>query len=140
MQSKEYKDIVFIRLFPDEDINEKLVEACRLHNVKTAVVVSAVGQLKKAKIGYFKTKGDYTPEKFEKPFEILSLTGSICLQEREYLLHLHIVLGDEDKKTFGGHFIQGTVGVTAEIVLLKADINIQRKIDVSTGLKTLVLK
>ena len=140
MESKEYRDIVFIRLFPDEDVNEKLVEACRLHKVKTAVILSAVGQLKKAKIGYFKTKGNYTPKEFKKPFEILSLTGNICSQNEDFLLHLHVVLGDEDKKAFGGHLLQGIVGVTAEIVLLKSDVHIQRETDEDTGLKTLVFK
>ena len=47
MQSKEKGDIIFVRLFPDEDLHEKLREACKLYGVKTAVVLSGLGQLKK---------------------------------------------------------------------------------------------
>ena len=54
MQSKEKNNMIFMRLFPDEDIQEKLKEACRLHDIKTAVVLSGIGQLKKIKLGYFK--------------------------------------------------------------------------------------
>ena len=139
MQSKENKDIIFVRLFPNEDVNEQLKEACKLHNVKTAVVLSSIGQLKKAKLGYFKEKGDYSPEIFNKPLEILSLTGNICKQENDYILHLHAVLGDEKKNAIGGHFTEGIVSITGEIVLLKTNLDVQRKLNKKTGLKDLYL-
>ena len=124
MQSKEKDNVVFIRLFPDEDIYDKLEEACRLHDIKTAVVLSGLGQLKKFQLGYFKEKNNYVPEKFNKPHELLSLTGNICTQNNDYILHLHAVLGDENKKTVGGHLLEGKVEVTNEIVILKTDIQL----------------
>jgi len=139
MQSKKEKDIIFIRLFPDEDVNKKLKEACKLHDIKTAIIISGIGQLKTAQLGYFKKKGNYSPETFNKPLEILSLTGNICKQNDEYLLHLHAILSDEKKNAIGGHFIEGKISVTGEIVLLTSDIDIQRKIDDKTGLMTLFL-
>ena len=140
MQTKEKKNIIFLRLFPDEEVNKKIKEACKKHDVKTAVVLSGIGQLKKAKLGYFKGKGDYSPEEYEKPLEILSLTGNICKEKDEYLLHLHIVLGNEKKNAVGGHFIEGTIGIVGEIVLLKTDIKVKREYNDETGLKTLVLE
>ena len=98
MQSQEKKNIIFVHLFPEEDVNEQLKEACRLHDVKTAVVISGIGQLKNAQLGYFKEKDNYTTENFDKPLEILSLTGNICRQEGDYILHLHAILGDEKKE------------------------------------------
>ena len=140
MQSKEKNNIVIIRLFPDENIHEKLKEACRLHDVKTAVVISGLGQLKEFKLGYFKEKNNYLPELFNKPYELLSLTGNICQQNDEYILHLHALLGDENKKTVGGHLLEGNVEVTNEIVLLKTDMGAKRKIEGKTGLNGLFLK
>ena len=140
METKEKKNIIFLRLFPDEDLNERIKEACRIHDVKTGVVLSGIGQLKKAKLGYFKEKGDYAPDEFDKPLEILSLTGNICKQEDDYLLHLHIVLGNEKKNAIGGHFIEGTIGIIGEIVLLKTNVGIKREYNDETGLKTLVLE
>jgi len=135
MQSKEKDNLIFIRLFPDEDIHEKLREVCRLHDVKTAVVLSGLGQLKKFQLGYLKEKNNYTQEKFDKPHELLSLTGNICRQNEGYELHLHAVLGDEKKRAVGGHLIEGKVEVTNEIVLLKTNINIERRLEEKTGLK-----
>ena len=117
MQSKEEGNIIFIRLFPDEELQEKLKETCRLYNVKTAVVLSGIGQLKKIQLGYFRGKNNYSPENFDAPHELLSLTGNICKQDGDYLLHLHVVLGNEKKNTVGGHLIDGKVEITNEIVM-----------------------
>jgi len=98
MQSKEDKNIVFIRLLPDENLNKELKKACKKHHIKTAVIISGIGQLKETEIGYFKTKGDYLPEKINEPSEILMLTGNICKNEDEHILHLHIIIGDKNKQ------------------------------------------
>ena len=140
MQSKEKDNVVFIRLFPDENIYDKLEEACRLHDIKTAVVLSGLGQLKKFQLGYFKEKNNYVPEKFNKPHELLSLTGNICKQNNDYILHLHAVFGDENKKTVGGHLLEGKVEVTNEIVLLKTDMSLKRRLEKKTGLKGMFLE
>ena len=140
MESKEKDDVIFLRLFPNEDVIIHLKEACKLYNVKSAVVLSGIGQLKNIKLGYFKNKGDYNPEIINKPVELLSLTGNICKDKDDYAIHLHTVLGDENKEAIGGHFIEGQVSITAEIVILKINLNIQRKINEKTGLKDLYLK
>ena len=115
----------------------RIIEACKKHKVDTAVILSGIGQLKIVKLGYFKSKGDYFPNIIEQPTELLSLTGNICRQKEKYVLHIHTVLGDENKKAIGGHLIEGTVNITAEIVLLKSSINISRKHDETTGLMNL---
>ena len=140
MELKEKNNVIFLRLFPDENINDMIIKACRENNVKTAVILSGIGQAKNVKLGYFRKKGDYSEERFTKPFEILSLTGNIVKQNDEYLLHLHAVLGDENKKTIGGHFINGIISITGEIVILKTKINAKRVYDEDTGLKALKLE
>ncbi len=140
MQSKQVNDLIFIRLFPDENIYEKLEEVCSKYQVNTAVVISGIGQLKDFKLGYFKEKGNYTPEHFKTPHELLSLEGNICQQNGEYKFHLHAVLGNEKKEVIGGHLIEGLVEVTNEIVLLKKDLAIKRKLEKDTGLEGLFLE
>ena len=140
MECKEKSNIIFVRLFPGENVNDKLKEACKINKIKSAVVISGIGQLKKVQIGYFKKKDDYNPQIFNKPMEILSLTGNICKKDNDYLLHLHIVIGDEHKKALGGHFVDGTVSITAEIVLLKSNMNVRRKLNEKTGLYDLDLE
>jgi len=140
MQSKEHNNIILVRLFTDEKINDKILEVCKQYNIKNAVILSGIGQVKKIRLGYFKEKGNYLEEEFQTPLEILSLTGNIIKNKEEYILHLHTVLGTEDKKTLGGHLIDATVGVTAEIFILKTDIKAHRRFDEKTGLKSLFLE
>ena len=108
--------------------------------METAVVLSGIGQIKHTILGYFKEKGDYNPESFNEPLEILSLSGNICKQNNDYILHLHTVLGDDKKKTYGGHLIEGIISITAEIVLLKTPIDLKRRLDNNTGLQALYLE
>ena len=140
MQSKMKNNIIFLRLFPNEDVNIQLKNACKINNVKTAIIISGIGQLKNVKLGYFKEKGNYAEEIFKTPLEILSLNGNICRANEGYITHIHAILGDENKNALGGHFLEGIVSVTAEIVLLKAGINVERKDDSQTGLKMLYFK
>ena len=71
METKQKDNLIFIRLFPDEDIYPALNEVCHKYKVTTAVVLSGVGQLKQFELGYFKEKGNYTPQQFETPHELL---------------------------------------------------------------------
>lgn len=143
METKEDKEkgLIFVRLFPNEDFYGSLKSACEKHDVKTAVIVSGLGQLKNFSLGYFKEKGDYLPEEFSEPYELISLTGNISKQENgDYEFHVHSSLGDSSKKVIGGHLIKGVVEITNEIVLLKSNINVHRKVEEQTGLKGLFLE
>jgi predicted DNA-binding protein with PD1-like motif len=139
MKSKEEENIIFVKLFTNEKIFEKLNEVCSIHNIKTAVIISGIGQLKNFKIGYFKEKGNYLTQSFHSPYELLSLNGNICKNNDDYIMHLHVVLGDKNKNTIGGHLIEGMVEVTNEIIILKSNLEVNRIKEESTGLMSLNL-
>ena len=126
-------------MFPGEDVYEGIKETCRKYQVKTAVILSGLGQLGSFELGFFKEKGNYLPEKFDQPHELVMLTGNVSLQGKEYNFHLHAVLSDASKKVVGGHFIGGKVSITGEIVLLKTNLTINRQIEPETGLSGLFL-
>jgi len=140
MQTKEKDGLLFIRLFPKEDVYNSLDKALMKHNVLTGVLLSGLGQLAEFELGFFKEKGNYVPEKFDSPFELCSLTGNVSLQHGKYEFHLHAVLSNEKKETVGGHLLSGVVSVTAEIVVLKTDLTVIRKIEEETGLNSLFLE
>ena len=139
MQSEEKDNLILARLFPGEDIHQELKERCNKHRLETAVVLSGIGQLKQFQLGYFKEKGNYVPQEFAKPHELLSLSGNISNQKGEYKFHLHAVLGNEDKGVVGGHLIKGEVEVTNEIILLKTAVSITRRLEETTGLEGMFL-
>lgn len=140
MQSQEKDNLIIARLLPGENVFEQLKSICQKHNVKSGVFVSAVGQLAWAELGFFREKGDYFPQKFKRPLEVLSILGIVSASESGYDFHLHISLGGADKTVVGGHFIAGVVSVTLEVVIMKTDIEIKRVIEEETGLKGLFLE
>lgn len=136
MQSQEKNNLIIARLFPGENIFERLKFLCQKRNVKMGIVLSGVGQLSCVEVGFFKEKGDYLPQKFESPLEVLSISGIISADKKdEYDFHLHISLSDENKKSIGGHFISGIVSVTLEIAILKTEIEVKREVEEKTGLR-----
>lgn len=140
MQSKSQDNLIIVRMFPNENIIDALRQICKQHKIKTAVVLSGLGQLASFELGFFKEKGNYLPEKFDQPHELLSLTGIISLQKKGYDFHLHSSLSDKNKQVKGGHFIAGVVSITAEIVLLKTDLSVTRETEEETGLQGLFLE
>lgn len=139
MKTIQKNNIIFIRLFPDEDIINALLDACKKHQVQTAIVLSGVGQLKHITLGYFKEKGDYTPQSFKKAHELLHISGTIIKQDDKYIPHLHVVLGNEQKMVIGGHLLNAKVEVTNEIMLLKSDAPLKRILSTDTGLHELII-
>jgi hypothetical protein len=96
MQTKENQGIVAVRLFPEEDFYSSLKKACEKHYLREGIILSGIGQLKNFELGYFREKGDYTPEFFSSAFELVSLTGNI-VKEEDYTFHVHACLGNEKK-------------------------------------------
>ncbi|PIU15444.1 hypothetical protein COT20_01690 [bacterium (Candidatus Gribaldobacteria) CG08_land_8_20_14_0_20_39_15] len=139
MQSQEKDNLIIARLFPQENVFEQLRNICRKHNIKTGVFISAVGQLNRAELGFFREKGDYFPQKFERPMEILNMSGIVSESEGGFDFHLHISLGGADKSVIGGHLIFGIVNITLEVAIMKTDIEVKRVIEEETGLKALKL-
>ncbi len=140
MESKEKGGIVIIRMFPGENFFDSLKSSCEKHEIKTAVVLSGLGQLKDFKLGYFKEKGNYLPESFGEIYELLALSGVVSLYDGEYEWHVHASLGDATKRVVGGHLIEGNVGVTCEVVLMKSDLSIFRRTEDESGLRGLFLE
>ncbi len=140
MQSQEKDNLIMARLFRGENVYEQLKIICGKHNVKTAIFTTAVGQLGWAELGFFREKGDYFPQKFERPMEVLAISGVVSESESGHDFHLHISLAGADKTVFGGHFIGGVVSVTLEIAILKTAVEVKRVVEEETGLKGLFLE
>lgn len=139
MESKRQHPYTFVHLLPDESVISSLKTICKNHSIKNAVIISGIGQFKNITLGYFKEKDNYSPQNFSQPHELLSLTGTLIAQNDEIIPHLHVVIGDEKKQTFGGHLLDATVEVTNEILILDIPLNVSRMLSEDTGLMEIVL-
>jgi predicted DNA-binding protein with PD1-like motif len=137
MDYRVSSDLIIVRLHQDEDLFACLEEICRQTDLKVGVIVSGIGMLKQAELAYYVSSGRYAPVLFPEPMELVSLTGSLIVEDEDCHIHLHAVLSRENKETVGGHLSRGKVNVTGEIVILKSDAPARRVLDEATGLMSL---
>ena len=96
---------------------------------------TAIGAFSRVVVGYF----DWDTKKYRKTpineqVEVLSLLGDITLENGKPKVHAHVVVSKADATAHGGHFIEGHVRPTLEIVLTETPAHLQRRFDSETGL------
>jgi len=126
---------VLSRLLPGSDLKLGILELCDQENIKTGVIVSAVGSLSEASL---RIADGETVITAQGPFELTSLSGTISGNHA----HLHCSLFDEAMNTIGGHLMKGClVNTTMEIAILDLsdDYASTREMDQSTGYDELVV-
>ncbi len=127
-------DLVFARLFEDEDLLETITQVAENADVSSGFFL-LIGTLKKANMGFFR-EGKYETLEMRQPLEIVSCTGNISVKENKIFAHAHIAVSDEDGRVFGGHLMAGCIiGATGELVLVEAtDVKLVREFDERTKL------
>ncbi len=95
-----------------------------------------IGAVQGAVVGFYDSRsGKYEDMVFDKPMEVLSLTGNISLKDGEPFVHAHITLGDDKGQSFGGHLMAGTVVFAAEFIIDEFEgKDLEREYDETTGL------
>ncbi|MEM1566422.1 MAG: DUF296 domain-containing protein [Candidatus Bathyarchaeia archaeon] len=133
--------IIFSRIGGGEDLAEAIKKRVEESGVKAGLLM-VIGTLKRATLGYYR-EGTYKYINLDRPLEIASCIGNIAIDEDgETIIHVHVVVADENGGAFGGHLMQGSpVGATAELVIIEAlDVNLKRIFDKATNLKLLDLE
>ncbi|RLG91915.1 MAG: DNA-binding protein [Candidatus Hecatellales archaeon] len=127
--------IFVVRLPTDGDLL-KTIEGFAGEMGVEAGVLWVIGAVRKAVIKYYnQEEKKYSRISLNKPLEILSCIGNISKLEGKIIAHVHLVLGDKDGKTFGGHLDEGTKIFSAEMILLEVkNVVLERVYDEVTGL------
>jgi predicted DNA-binding protein with PD1-like motif len=114
MQCSEDKGVIIIRLFTEESLFPSLAEICRLKQVQTAVIVSAIGQIKEFILGYFNGE-KYLLYQSPMTHELISISGIISRssQGTDYDFHLHAAVANSSHQVYGGHLKQAVVQGTS---------------------------
>lgn len=134
----EYKNLdgqhILVRLDPDEEVIASLLRVAQREQVDLGMV-QGIGALKKVTMGaYHVDTQAFHGHTFEGVYEMLSLSGTIDTMQGEPYQHLHIVVGDDEAKSWGGHLKEAVVSATAEIIITKLPGNLDRVQDPKTGL------
>ncbi|MCK9186292.1 DNA-binding protein [Candidatus Gracilibacteria bacterium] len=130
MKSKKLTNGYILRLEKGEEIITSLTKFCEDNDIKSGSI-SGVGGTDDVSVKYYDPEQEkYISKKFtSKNFEIISLNGNISLVDGKPFPHVHIMLGDADYNTFGGHLGSANIAITCEIVIQMTDYIFTRKLD-----------
>lgn len=104
-----------LRLDQGQDLFGSLADVARTHEIRAAAVVSGIGMLRDATIGYW-NGAEYVRKELASPHELVGLHGSIAEADGPSV-HLHAALAGPDHSLVGGHLMRGTVWVLNEILI-----------------------
>jgi len=123
--------VIVARLKPGCDLLHSLQRIVEEKGIRAAVVLSGVGLLSRAELRNCKTLPDKFPitdqnrsfQSFDRPLEILGVSGNVSMAEGKPLVHVHVTLSyveDERIVVVGGHVTEGcAVFGFAEVFLLE---------------------
>jgi Predicted DNA-binding protein with PD1-like DNA-binding motif len=114
------------------DAGEEAFAAITAFAVKeriSAASLTAIGAFERVKVGWFDlAQKTYKPIEIGSQCEGLSLVGDIAVgDDGKPSLHLHAVLGLEDGTTRGGHFLEGIVRPTLEVIVNETPARLRRR-------------
>ncbi|MCX8094581.1 MAG: DUF296 domain-containing protein [Caldisericia bacterium] len=131
MKYKKDGNLIFVLIEKEESIKENLEKLILKEKVlNTGIILSSTGMVKDIEIayGYYDGKNvSYEKEILKGPFELLSMSGFLINNEN-YPFHIHINLGDKDKRSFGGHLFDGKVHTFIEMVILESNLVLKREL------------
>jgi uncharacterized protein len=117
------------------DLLDGLTQMAQKENIRIGRI-SALGATTHAIVAYYdQSEKKYKPMEFSHGMEILNLHGNISIRDGKPFVHAHIVLGDRQGKTFGGHLMPGTKLWACEFFIDEFEgKDLVRGLDETTGL------
>lgn len=137
MKFRKIESTYVMRLEKEERLIEKLLEFCEEEEIR-AGYFTGLGALSELELGHFNlATREYSSKTFSGQYEIVSLHGNVSILDDKSYIHAHIVVGDSEFRSWGGHLKEATVGATCEIYLTKLETVLRRKKDEKIGLNLL---
>jgi len=119
----------FVLILEEEDEAFETITQFAEQNGLVGASLTAIGAFRRATLGFFEfgTK-TYKEIPIDTQTEVLSAIGDIAIDDDgKASLHMHVVLGFSDASTKGGHFINGEVFPTLEVIVRETGQGLRRK-------------
>ncbi len=118
-----------------ENLHSVICECAKKLQLKSASL-SGLGALENPVVAYYnlETK-EYENKTFTGIYELISMDGNVGHDEKDYIAHIHVALGDRSHNVVGGHLVDGIVGVTAEVTVMPFKGSFTRRMNCDLGLK-----
>ena len=123
-----------------EEVKQSLLRFA-FENALGGAQLAAIGAFSEVTLGFFdRQKKSYQEILLNEQVEVLSFSGNIVEKDGKPMLHAHVVVGKSDGTAHGGHFLQGRVWPTLEMIVSEMPVHLRRKHDEETGLALIDLE
>ena len=101
----------------------------------TSAHFTAIGALSGATLGWFDPKRKmYKKIHIVGQHEVIGMSGDIALYNGKPVVHAHMLVGNSDGATLGGHVLASYVSPTLEVMVTVDPITMQKRFDPATDL------
>lgn len=101
----------------------------------TSAHFTAVGAINGATLGYFDPKRKmYKKISINGQHEVIGMSGDVALYRGNPVVHTHMVVGNADGTTRGGHVLEAFVSPTLEVMVTEDPVIMQKRFDPATDL------
>ena len=134
MEYGKFGSTLIVRLNKGEEIVEKLLELQKSLGIRLASV-NGLGAVEEVTVGvFYPATKTYKANHYQGDYEIVSLHGTLTTQEGKPYAHLHMSIGDEEGRVFGGHLNKAVISATCELVVQVLDGTVERRMEPEIGL------
>ncbi len=140
MNYKRFENDIVLRLDPDEDINQCLLDLAEKENI-TAGSITGIGATDDFTVGVWDmAKGDYDLVHYagKGNYEITSLVGNFSMMNGERYVHVHITAAGHEPGIVGGHLLKARISLTAEINIHVVNGVVDRKRNEEIGINQIL--
>jgi predicted DNA-binding protein with PD1-like motif len=111
-----------------------LLEFAQKYNL-TSAHFTAIGAVNGATLGWFDpARKMYKKIPVNGQHEVIGMSGDIALYQGKPVVHTHMLLGDSDGTTRGGHVLAAYVSPTLEVMVTVDPVAMQKRFDPDTDL------
>jgi uncharacterized protein len=101
----------------------------------TSAHFTAIGALNGATIGWFDPQRKmYKKIPIDGQHEVIGMSGDVALYQGKPVVHTHMVVGNPDGTTSGGHVLELNVSPTLEVMVTVDPVTTQKRLDPATDL------
>src|SRR5437660_9860026 len=117
----------------DEAFSGLLEFALKYHI--TSAHFSAIGAVNGTTLGWFDPQRKmYKKIPIQGQHEVIGMSGDIALYQEKPVVHTHMLVGESDGTTRGGHVLAAYVSPTLEVMVTADPVPIQKRFDPDTDL------
>jgi uncharacterized protein len=118
----------------NDEVRKQLLEFANTNRFADAHL-TAIGAFSEVKLGFFdRQQKTYKTIPVNEQVEVLSFSGNIVQKDGKPTLHAHVVVGKSDGTAHGGHFLEGRVWPTLEMIVSEMPGHLRRSHDEESGL------